>query len=64
MKALRLASQPGMDLVAVKLNMEPTYEELMHAQTWAAAFAQVVEHPEKKALDIAEELAAGCGRGR
>lgn len=55
MKVLRLINTPGMDMTAVKLNMEPTYDELLTATAWKAAFDQCVD-TERKVLAIAEQL--------
>lgn len=37
-KILYLAGLPGMDEVAVKLNSNPTYAEVLEARKWAIAF--------------------------
>jgi len=60
MKLLRLAQQPGMDAVAIKLNMEPTYEELKVAKAWADAFERVTDM-DRKVFDIAADMEAGRG---
>lgn len=39
MKIIRLSGIPGMDVVAVKLNSEPTWEEQKSARMWAKAFS-------------------------
>lgn len=36
-KIVRLAKTPGMDEVAVKLNCEPTHDEIQEAKGWAKA---------------------------
>lgn len=58
MKALRLAATPGMDLVCLKLNMEPTYDELKTAKAWFTAFEKARDS-EKRILEIAEEINYG-----
>ena len=37
-KIIRLAGTPGMDIVAIRLNCEPTYDELQIARSWAKGF--------------------------
>lgn len=58
MKILRLAQQPGMDTVAVKLNMEPTHDELFVAKTWALALEQCANSA-LSVLDIADRINTG-----
>jgi len=56
MKVLRLIAMPGMDMTAVKLNMQPTHDELLTATAWRAAFDQCGQEPQRKVLEIAEQL--------
>lgn len=53
-KIIRLASQPGMDRVAIKLNAGPTYMEVEHARKWARAFELAEEGG--NAFELAERL--------
>lgn len=59
MKVLRLINMPGMDMVAVKLNMEPTHDELLVASAWREAFDQCAQEPQRRVLEIAEQLDVG-----
>lgn len=58
MKVLRLSAEPGMDEVAIKLNMTPTYDELKVAEAWAKAFVRAAD-TEKKVFEHAMEMRHG-----
>jgi adenine/guanine phosphoribosyltransferase-like PRPP-binding protein len=55
-KALRLIDSPGMDEVAVKLNMVPTSDELQSARDWAEAFERAALDKNIRAFDHAMEM--------
>jgi hypothetical protein len=57
MKAIRLAGSPGMDGVAIKLNMGATREELEYARMWALALGLATRSDFPRAMDIATEIA-------
>lgn len=57
MKAIRLASHPGMDSVAIKLNMVVNREDLEYARLWATALGLATRSDFPRAMDIATEVA-------
>jgi hypothetical protein len=54
MKVVRLARSPGMDVVSVKLNCSPTYDEIKIAERWAKAFE--LAQRDGSVFQYAEEL--------
>lgn len=54
-KAFRLARTPGMDDIAIKLNMEPMHAEKQSALQWQRAF-ELADGP-GSAYQLAAELA-------
>lgn len=58
MKIVRLARDPMMDAVAIKLNAQPTFEEKRTAERWRAAFDLAAQ--EEKDFVLAERLHKAC----
>lgn len=56
LKMIRLANMPGMDGVAIKLNCEPTYDEIREAERWQRAL-ELAADENKPLMDLAIELA-------
>jgi hypothetical protein len=56
MKVIALARTPGMDSVAVRLNMGLTEAELAEARRWAKAF-ELAERRDTDIMVLAAELA-------
>lgn len=54
MKVIHLARLPGMDLVAIKLNCEPTHPEVRTALRWQRALELAAT--DMSAVDIARAL--------
>lgn len=61
MKILRLAQHPGMDSVAIKLNSQPTYQEIEQAKMWAMAFSNATRSDLARPMDSATEIAKRFG---
>lgn len=61
-KVVRLAQLPGMDTVAIRLNCEPTHDELQVAEFWVMAFElaeRETDNPsDKNIFQVALELSA------
>lgn len=55
LKVIHLANSPGMDEVAIKLNMGLTYDEEQAAKRWAAAFELATS--DKSIFEAAQQLA-------
>jgi hypothetical protein len=54
-KIIYLASLPGMDEVAIKLNCGATYDEIRNAKRWARAF-ELASDAEESTFVLAEKL--------
>lgn len=59
MKIVRLRHMPGMDATAIRLNSEPTIEELIHATAWLAAFTATEDARNNNLEAIADDLDIG-----